>query len=167
MKSQGTKLRLLPPAALDLHRDADGRLVLTDALGRTHHDVRPVRAFPISDAERCISLCDAAGNELAWIEDPADLAPLIRNELEAEFAQREFLPVLSRIKRVSGNTEPCEWEVETDRGTTTLLLKSEDDVRRVGPHRVLVADAAGVRFHIPDVRSLDAFSRRIIERYLA
>jgi hypothetical protein len=46
------------------------------------------------------------------------------------------------------------------------VLKSEDDVRRIGLHGALVVDAEGVRYLAPDMRRLDTFSRRIFERYV-
>jgi hypothetical protein len=56
--------------------------------------------------------------------------------------------------------------VETDRGRTTLVLKSRDDVRRLGPQRALVVDALGTRYLIEAIDSLDAPTRRVLERYL-
>ena len=85
-------------------------------------------------------------------------------QLEAQLADREFLPAIERITSVSGSSEPCEWSVETDRGPTQLMLKSEDDVCPLDDHRALVTDANGIRYLIPDVRQLDATSRRLLER---
>ena len=50
-----------------------GKLVLTRADGTQHEGVVPVRAFPISAAEEGLSLVDADGHELAWINALADL----------------------------------------------------------------------------------------------
>jgi hypothetical protein len=151
---------------IHLHLDSFGRLVLTDAQGVVHPGVVPVRAFPLSDAQHWIALCDGQGHELALVEDPRDLPAETRELLQAELAGREFLPSIQRIKHVAGSSEPCEWQVESDRGPTQLMLKSEDDVRRIGPHRALVIDADGVRYLVADVRRLDAFSRRTLEKYI-
>ena len=56
--------------------------------------------------------------------------------------------------------------METDRGPTRFTLESEDDVRRLGAHRVLITDAKRLRYHVPDTRALDPASRRVLERYL-
>ena len=45
-------------------------------------------------------------------------------------------------------------------------MASEDDIRRLGPHKVLVIDTQGIRYLIADTRQLDAASRRRLERYL-
>ena len=79
--------------------------------------------------------------------------------------RREFVPVVRRILSVSA-VEPSEWRVETDRGPTRFLLNSEDDVCPLDDHRALVTDANGIRYLIPDLRQLDATSRRLLERFL-
>jgi hypothetical protein len=154
------------PAPFALHHDAWGRLVLSDAAGRQHVGVEPVRAFPITDPRHGIALCDADGHELHWIDDLDALPPPLRSILEADLARREFVPVLRRILTVSAPVEPSEWEVETDRGRTRFVLNSEDDVRRLDDRRALIVDAHGTRYLIADVDALDGTSRRLLERYL-
>lgn len=153
-------------AAWSLEFDPWGRLVLVEADGGRYEGVVPVRAFPITDPRHWISLCDAQGREIASVPSLDDLPPHSRAVLEQALARREFMPVIRRIKRVSGDAEPVEWEVETDRGPTTLMLNSEDDVRRLPPHGALVIDAQSIRYLVRDRRALDAYSRRILEKYL-
>jgi hypothetical protein len=155
------------PLDFTLDHDAWGQLVLTASDGRRWAGVEPVRAFPISGPEGFLSICDAEGHELACIEDPDALKPEIRQMLEDELARREFMPVVGRIVRVFDQVDPSEWHVVTDRGPTTFQMEdSDNDVRRLGPARILLVDAHGIRYLIPDVRRLDADSRRILERYL-
>lgn len=146
--------------------DSLGRLIFRDGAGRDHVDVTAVRGFPISDPQYGVSICDAEGHELLWIDRLADLPPAARETLTADLAQREFLPVLVRIVHISANSEPCEWEVETDRGRTSFLLKIDEDVRRLDDRRAMVTDANGVSYLISDLTALDAGSRRYLERYL-
>jgi hypothetical protein len=148
-----------------LERDVFGQLVLTDADGRRWSGVEPARSFPISCPEEWISLCDADGHEVLCIRDLDKLPPDLRRMLEEELGRREFVPEIKNISKVADDTDPSEWEVETDRGTTTFLLDSEDDVRRLGPYRVLFIDTHGIRYLIPDIRKLNAHSRRLLERY--
>jgi hypothetical protein len=158
--------RILITSNFSLEQDAFGRLVLNMPDGERHVGVRPVRGFPISDPRRGMAICTADGQELAWIDELDQLPTGTRSVLEAELAEGEFLPVITRIFRVSLQTNPCEWEVETDRGRTKFLLKSGDDVRRLEDRRALVTDAHGIRYLISDPESLDRHSRRILERYL-
>lgn len=148
-----------------LTRDAFANLVLTDADGKEHAGVMPVRMFPFSEPTRWISIVDSQKREVATIDDlghfPEDIQRLILEELR----QQQFLPEIGRILHVSSDTEPCEWKVETDRGPTSFILKSEDDVRRIAPHHYLVSDALGMRYVVSDTRKLDSFSRRVMEEY--
>jgi hypothetical protein len=149
-----------------LNTDSWGRLVLTDAQGRDHVGVEPARAFPITDPAHGISICDAEGRELIWIDELDQVPQPSRAVLEEALARRQFLPIIRRIVKVHGASEPCDWDIETDRGPTRLHLKSEEDVRRLVGHRAIITDTHGVRYLIPDVRELDAASRRVLERYL-
>jgi hypothetical protein len=153
-------------AAVELFHDSFGRLVLADPGGRRHVGVEPIRCFPFSDPNRWVSLCDAEGVEVLWIENLDALQPAVRKLLDEELARREFMPVIQRIVHVSSNTDPSRWRVETDRGLTEFLLKTEDDVRRVGPRGAILVDSAGMRYLVPDTRRLDAAGRRVLERYL-
>jgi hypothetical protein len=149
-----------------LHHDAWGRLVLTDAQGRQHVGIDPVRAFPVTDPRHGISLCDAEGSEIVWLDSLDTLPAALHQLLEDELSRRHFLPVITRVLRVEGASEPTVWIVETDRGPTRFNLKSEEDVRRVAGQRVLIVDAHGVRYLIPDLHQLDTASRRWLERYI-
>jgi hypothetical protein len=154
------------PRPFGLHRDAWGRLVLIDAYGRQHTGVDVVRAFPLSDPRRGIAICDAEGRELVWLADLDALPPPLAQQIEEELAKREFVPIIRRILKVSAPVEPSEWEVETDRGRTSFVLNSEDDVHELDAHRALITDAHGIRYLIADIEQLDATSRRLLERYL-
>lgn len=149
-----------------IRHDPWGRVVYTGADGIEHVGVTPVRAFPLSAPGCWIILCDREGRELTCIADlaalPADAAGLLAEEL----GRREFVPVIRRVLVVSSYLEPAEWGVETDRGVTRFVLKTEDDVRRLGPWSAIIQDAQGIRYLVPDTRRLDAYSRRAIDRYL-
>ena len=149
-----------------LSLDPFGKLVLIDADGVRHVGVTPIRIFPTSDSRRWISILSPQGKELVLIEDPSTLAPQVRELLETELASREFMPEIQRILYVSSIMEPCDWEVITDRGPTRFVLKSEDDVRRLGPYSGIIIDAQGVRYLIRDSRKLDLYGRRALAQYI-
>lgn len=154
-------------APVAVTRDAWGRLVYTDPSGASNVGVEPVRAFPVSDPGRWVSLCDGHGKEVARIASLDGLPAETRALLEEELALREFVPEVRRILRAEGDQFPSEWLVLTDRGETLLRLEHEDDLRAVGPHRVFLTDRRKLRFRIADTRALDAASRRILDRYLS
>ena len=155
-----------PPSKFGLARDEWGQLTLIGPDGIRHPSVTPVALFPISQPDSWISVRSQEGSELACVEDPHTLPADVWKLLKEDLALREFVPIIHRIVRVSGNSEPCEWQVETDRGPTTFVLKSEDDVRRIDDHEILIVDAHGTRYHIPDLRKCDVKSRRIVEWYV-
>lgn len=149
-----------------LERDASGRLALTDAQGLRHAGVVPVRAFPISAPDAGLSLVGEDGHELAWIDRIDTLDDTTRSLIEAELAQREFMPVILAIEQVSSFATPSRWQVRTDRGDTELLLKTEDNIRRLGQQMLLIADGHGVSFIIKDISRMDHHSRRMLDRFL-
>jgi hypothetical protein len=152
---------------MTLSQDPFGKLVLRTPDGSTHVGIEPVRAFPISDPARQIVLLDPEGREVATVDSIDALDPQSRALLLAELAARDFLPVITHIDRIRGEWFPCAWDVQTDRGATTIQLENEDQIRRVsGAKRVFVTDASGLRFQIPAFESLDAASRRRVERYV-
>lgn len=152
--------------AFELQKDPWGRLhlVLTD--GTRFENVKPIRLFPFSERTGWISLRDGLGQEILLVKCLADLPAAVRDLLTENLAQQEFVPVIERIIRISGDVEPCEWEVQTDRGRTRFVLKDENDVRRLEGERALITDAVGVRYLIQDLQALDAASRRVMEQYV-
>src|SRR5215211_3804006 len=162
--NNGSNGQLAPK--FDLIRDQWGQLIFVAANGQKYPNVAPVALFPISEPESWISIRSSDGTELVCIKDPGTLPPEVWQLLKEDLSRREFVPTIRRIVRVSGNTEPCEWQVETDRGPTRFVLKSEDDVRRIGEHEILILDAHGTRYHIPDLGAVDVKSRRIVEWYV-
>lgn len=149
-----------------LLRNAFGRLVLVDLEGREHEGVTPVRAHPISAPDEGISLVGVDGHELVWIARLSDLPPVERELLEGEFAVREFMPQVRAILAVSTFSTPSQWTVDTERGAARFILKSEEDIRRLGEGRLLITSSHGLQFIVPDRFALDRASKRILERFL-
>ncbi|MCW5232818.1 cyanophycin metabolism-associated DUF1854 family protein [Verminephrobacter eiseniae] len=156
-----------PPPAFTLARNPHGRLVLTFADGTAHEGVTPVRAFPIAAPTQGLALLGQDGHELLWIARLDQLAAPVRAQIEQALALREFVPVIEKILTVSSFATPSTWEVETDRGLTRLVLKAEEDIRRLGARtQLLIASGDGLQFCIEDSTALDRHSRRLLERFL-
>ena len=150
-----------------LDRNAFGKLIYIDADGTPHEGVTPVRAFALSAPDQGLSLISAEGKELQWIDRLDDLPEGARKLIAEELAQREFMPVIQRIVSVGSFATPSTWQVDTDRGATELILKSEDDIRRLrGTNGLLIADSNGIHFMIRDRSELDSHSQRILKRFL-
>lgn len=154
------------PATWQLHRNAFGRLVLTLGSGETHTGVVPVRAFPIGAPDEGLSLLGSDGHELLWVDHFSALPPPAREMIREELAQREFTPVIQRLESVSTFSTPSTWQVKTDRGATSFVLRSEDDIRRLDGQALLIQASHGVSFAVRDRLALDAHSRRLLDRFL-
>ena len=149
-----------------LQRDAHGRWTCTIG-GESHHGVQVVRAFPLTAPEEDIAIVASDGHELAFVARLDALDAPNQQAVREALAEREFVPVIQRIRSVSTFATPSVWLVETDRGATELVLKVEEDIRRLpGARRLLVTSGSGVVFEIRDRNALDRASQRLLERFL-
>jgi hypothetical protein len=156
-----------PHTDFQLERTPFGDLVWTGPQGQRVAGVVPVRAFPIQAPQDGIALVDPEGHELAWFAQLSAIPQPARGLVEEELARREFMPVLERIVSVSGFSTPCTWAVETDRGRAEFVLRGDEDIRRIGSARaLLIADAHGIHYLVPDQSALDAYSKRVLDRFL-
>ncbi|MDR0247269.1 MAG: DUF1854 domain-containing protein, partial [Burkholderiales bacterium] len=127
-----------------LSRNAFGQLVLTTRDGHVYENVVPVRAFPISAPETGLALVDEEGHERAWVDSLSMLESVSGSEaralIETALAEREFAPRILRLHRVSTFATPSTWQVSTDRGETTFVLKGEEDIRALSASSLLITD---------------------------
>lgn len=153
--------------AFQLARNPHGRLVLTLPDGTAHEGVTPVRAFPIAAPGEGLSLVGSDGHELLWIPHVDQVAGPARQLIDEELAVREFVPTIEKIIAVSSFSTPSTWQVETDRGPARLVLKAEEDIRRLGGRtRLLISGGDGMQFRVKDTTALDRHSRKLLERFL-
>jgi hypothetical protein len=156
-----------PSSAFTLARNPHGRLVLTLPDGTAHEGVTPVRAFPIAAPAEGLSLIGPDGHELLWIDRLEQLPATARELVEEELQVREFVPTIEKIIEVSSFSTPSTWRVDTDRGPASLVLKAEEDIRRLGGRtHLLIAAGDGVQVRVKDTTALDRHSRRLLERFL-
>lgn len=149
-----------------LSRNAFGRLVMTTADGTVHEGVVPVRAFPIAAPDDGVGMISADGRELAWLPRLDTLPVSVREMIEAELASREFMPEIRRIRSVSTYATPSTWDVETDRGRTWLVLRGEEDIRRLAGSTLLISDSHGIHYLVRNLMGLDKASRKLLDRFL-
>jgi hypothetical protein len=150
----------------ELSRNAFGRLVLTSAAGDAVEGVVPVRAFPIAAPGEGIALIGPDGHEAGWIERLDEAPAALRQLVEEELGRREFMPEIRRIRTVSSFATPSTWQVDTDRGETSLVLWGEEFIRRLGKSGLLIEDSHGIHFLVRDINGLDTASRKLLDRFL-
>ncbi|HWT54815.1 MAG TPA: DUF1854 domain-containing protein [Rhodocyclaceae bacterium] len=149
-----------------LTRNPAGRLICRLPDGTLHTNVTPVRAFPLAAPDEGLALMSQEGHEIVWIENLANLDATNRSLIEEELGSREFMPEVRRIVDVSSFATPSTWQIETSRGNTALVLKGEEDIRRLPDNGLLIADNHGILYLIRDRKALDRHSRKILERFL-
>ncbi len=147
-------------------RDAHGRLVYVDETGQSHVGVVPVQPFPIDAPGENISLLDEDGHELVYIARLSELDADTRKLLMEEITQRDFIPIIERLLAVSTFATPSTWQVKTDRGQNSFVLKGEEDIRRLRNNGLLITDSHGLTYRIHDMRALDRLSRKLLDRFL-
>ena len=149
----------------NLWRDTFGVLKL-----RTDHGeeipVRPMRAFPFSDAVHFVALLDGEGSEVELIPDLGELPAEPRTLLLQELEKSYFLPELIRVHDITDDFGIQRWEVETDRGPRVFEVRSREDLRWLHPGHLIVRDVDGNRYEIKRFDDLDTRSRLKIEDYL-
>ena len=164
------EVRMLAPAALRFAATEGGFLALTVTGGeRSEHypRINAYRTFPLSDADRYLSLRDAGGKEIGILESLADLRPdqaaLLRQELE----RRYFTPVIERVRSLKEEFGYSYWLVETDAGQRRFTVQSgKNNVTVVGERRLLIVDVDGNRFFVDDYHRLDRNMLKTVETLL-
>lgn len=150
-----------------LARNPFGKLVLTSRTGEHFEGVVPVRAFPVQSPQDGIAIVDRDGHEVVWIDALATVSEPARSLIADELATREFMPEIQRIVSVTSFSTPCTWTVHTDRGATEFVLRADEDIRRVGSENsLLVADNHGIQYLIQNQLTLDAHSKKLLDRFL-
>jgi hypothetical protein len=157
------ELNLLDPARVRVRRDPFQDLVL-EIDGREHAQVQVRRGFPLSAAGHYLSLRDRQGQELGIVRDLRELDRQSQSVLAAELERVYFMPRIVRVLGIEERFHVPRWEVETDRGPRVFEIRTgRSDVRVLPDGRVLIRDADGNPYEIPDYRRLDAASQALIE----
>ena len=159
-------LRYLDPRTLRFfHRGATLHVAVADQA--THLNVAILRAFPLSDPDRYLSVRDNQGDDIGLIADPAGLDPESRRLVDDALRRRYVLPVVQRILGLKERFETVEWDVETDRGHTQFVTRNlRDNVVRPAKDRCILTDVDGNRYDIPSLGALDIASRARALRHL-
>jgi len=165
-------LRYLDPPQVKVYRNAElgGRLCAMIDEKVVLIDPRFLRVLPLSDPDRYLAIREAdpgQGKEHGllrrWTELDRESRALVVEELE----RRYINPVLLAIHSVKdyGGVMVCVFE--TDRGIRQVTLRDiRDNVVYLKGGRVLITDAEGNRYDLPDSDKLDFRSSMLLSRIL-
>jgi hypothetical protein len=152
---------------ITLSEGPGGILRLTMGGDRSYLRVRVVQAAPLAEPNRYFSFLDEKGNEIGMIGELAELEPESRRLARAALDRFYLVAEIRQIRSVYVEMGVSYWEVETDRGPRAFTLKDlQENVRDLGPDRLVIVDAHGNRYQIVDARQLDPASRRALDAVL-
>jgi hypothetical protein len=162
-------LRYLDPEQVKVYRAESGWLCATIADELTVLAPRFMRARPLADPDLYISIrgADTNGKEFGLLRNWRRLDQESRRLVQQELDQRYLHTRIQRILALKdyGGLQSCE--LETDRGPREVTFRDvRDNVVYSGASRVLITDAEGNRYDIPDVTALDRRSRVLLSRIL-
>ena len=149
-----------PDSGPELRSGAGGRLtMLVDGVMRS---VKVRQCFPWSEPRRHFSLRDDDDNELALIEDPAELGAESRLALEQALAEAGFVFEVTRVVDIDEEIEIRYWRVETRQGARSFQTHLDDWPRELPGGGMLVRDVAGDLYFLADPRGMDKGSRELL-----
>ncbi len=156
------ELNLLDPKRLRLYLDEFEEL--TVELDGVPRPVTALRAFPLTAADQFVILRHSDGSELGAIRNTSDLNPDSRRVLAAELERNYFTPRIVQVNAIEVNYHVPKWDVQTDRGPRIFEIRStRRDILTLSGGRILIRDADGNRYEIPDYHRLDPVSQGLIE----
>ena len=158
------ELKLIPPEDMRLYIDEFEELTLELAGGEIYRAVSVLRAFPVSAQDQFLLLNEEDGDEIGTVRDLNELDAESRLVLNDELERLYFTAEIVQINAIEEQSHIPTWDVETDRGPRVFdMASTRRDLRVMERGRILIRDADGNRYEIPDYRQLDAFSKAILE----
>ncbi len=157
------EIKPLDAKSIKIYRNELDDFVVELSDGSKYAQVRAMRAFPLSNPSDFIILRDKEDNEIGLIESINELDSKYKKVLEEELQKSYFIPQITKIKNLEEKFGISQWEVETNKGTHTFNVRNREEVRLFSSGRVLIKDADGNRYEIPDHRRLDLKSRAFLE----
>ena len=138
-----------------------------EVTGEIYENVTVERAFPLKAPDEFIVVKDDQKDEIGIIENIRQLDQDSLDVVQDALNQTYYLPKIIKIHAIETNFHIPKWTVDTDRCPRMFEIpSSRRDVRVVGGGRVLLRDADGNRYEIPDYRKLDVESLAFAETIL-
>jgi hypothetical protein len=145
---------------LVLRTTGDGRLIAIVEGGPVQLRLR--QCFPWSEPHRYLSLRDADDEEIALVEDPAQLEPESRAALERAVAEAGFVLEVTRVVSIEEEVEIRQWVVETRHGKRSFQTHLDDWPRTLPMGGLLIRDVAGDLYRLAKPKEMDRKSRELL-----
>ena len=156
----------LSPAQLEFAYTGQ-RLRLRISGEEAWRNVSLARLFPLSEPEAWIAVVDSEDKEVGILRDLHGLPDACVDAIREELQRRYLIPRIQRIHICRDRFDLLEWEVDTDHGPITFLLRHpHENIQPRPPNRLVFTDVEGTRYDVDDITALDEVSRRWIEMRL-
>jgi hypothetical protein len=163
---EASQLNFLEPVKLHFYV-RNGTLHLTLPEDRCYLKVSVVRAFPLSQRNRFLSVRDGDNKEIGLIVEPSELSKENRELVDADLQRRYLLPAVKRIVSAKERFGTVDWTIETDRGICQFTTKNlREHVQRPTAHRIILNDVDGNRYDIRNVEELSLASQELLFRHV-
>ncbi len=157
----------LDPSRVHITRGPLGEFRCEIEDDRSYLNCRASRCFPLSGRDRYVALFDGLKGEIGVLEDMRGLDEESRGLVAEMLDRRYFIPVISRVKSIREEFGVVYWSVETSAGPRDFVCRGmRDSLQSLSDARVLVTDADGNRFEIPDYTVLSKSAQAILDRVL-
>lgn len=143
-----------------IEKEENNLVTLTLQSGEVISSLEPRRLFPVSCADKYITLLDGEGDEAGIIKDlsrlSAEANEVIKNSLDDYY----LVPKILRIISTGEKYGTLRWTVETDRGIKSFDIRNRNhDIKVFKDGRVRVRDSDDNRYTIENYHMLDAHSK--------
>ena len=123
--------------------------------------------FPQDKSIGYISILNEKDDELCLIKNITNLDEESRRIIINELGKRYFIPRIKKILSLKVEFGMSYWEVETDKGIREFIMRLiSANYIFITQNNLLLIDAYGNRFHIPDCSKLDKTTQTLLELVL-
>lgn len=140
-----------------------GQLLLQQDNGTCRVDLIP--CFPWSNKHGDLSVRDAKGDEVFYIDTMDDLEASSQEAIQSWLDREHFVHEISAIDAIERQFELTHWQVQTQRGRRHLQTPIDYWPTTLKSGALLIEDVNGDMFHISDPKKLDRTSQQLLWAY--
>lgn len=159
-------INFLDPEKCSFYVNANGFTALKTE-DKDYRRVRLIRTLPLHRPFEYISVSDMDKKEIGIIRDVSDFSEsdreIIKNDLEARY----YCPEITELHSIRDKMGFFYFDVSIDGFKKTFSVKDiSRNIKMLDSGAVMLTDADGNRFVIPNISALKASSRRKLEPFL-